>query len=39
VEIIPNITAELGASGELIGVEIVNASAYVKNFIEALDLE
>jgi uncharacterized protein YuzE len=39
VEIIPNVTAELGASGELIGVEIINASEYVKNFIEALDLE
>ncbi|NEQ20370.1 MAG: DUF2283 domain-containing protein [Microcoleus sp. SIO2G3] len=29
VEISPNITAELNADGELIGVEILNASAYI----------
>jgi uncharacterized protein YuzE len=29
VEISPNITAELNAEGELIGVEILNASAYI----------
>lgn len=33
VEISPNITAELNADGELIGVEILNASAYIRDFI------
>jgi len=33
VEIIPNITAELNEKGELIGIEIVNASTYVRDAI------
>lgn len=33
VEISPNVTAELNASGELIGVEILNASTYIRDFI------
>ena len=33
IEISPNVTAELNADGELIGVEILNASAYIRNFI------
>jgi uncharacterized protein YuzE len=33
VEISPNITAELNAAGELIGVEILNASTYIRDFI------
>jgi uncharacterized protein YuzE len=33
VEISPNITAELNADGELIGVEILNASAYIRDSI------
>ena len=33
VEISPNVTAELNAAGELIGVEILNASAYIRDFI------
>lgn len=33
IEISPNITAELNADGELIGVEILNASNYVRDFI------
>lgn len=33
VEISPNVTAELNADGELIGVEILNASAYIRDFI------
>jgi uncharacterized protein YuzE len=33
VEISPNITAELNADGELIGVEIINASAYIRDSI------
>lgn len=33
VEISPNITAELNTSGELIGVEILNASTYIRDFI------
>ncbi len=31
VEISPNITAELNASGELIGVESINASTYIRD--------
>lgn len=31
VEVSPNITAELNAEGELIGVEIINASAYLRD--------
>lgn len=33
VEISPNITAELNEDGELIGVEIVNASTYIRDSI------
>jgi uncharacterized protein YuzE len=33
VEISPNITAELDANGELIGIEILNASTYVRDSI------
>lgn len=33
VEISPNVTAELNAAGELIGVEILNASSYIRDFI------
>jgi uncharacterized protein YuzE len=33
VEISPNITAELNAAGELIGVEILNASTYIRDSI------
>lgn len=33
IEISPNITAELNAMGELIGVEIINASTYIRDSI------
>jgi len=33
IEISPNITAELSASGDLIGVEILHASAYIRDYI------
>ena len=33
VELGPNITAELNEKGELIGVEILNASTYVRDSI------
>ena len=33
VEISPNITAELNEKGELIGIEILNASIYVRDAI------
>jgi len=33
IEISPNVTAELNAAGELIGVEILNASQYIRDFI------
>jgi uncharacterized protein YuzE len=33
VEISPNVTAELNAAGELVGVEILNASSYIRDFI------
>jgi uncharacterized protein YuzE len=33
VEISPNVTAELNADGELIGVEILHASTYIRDFI------
>jgi uncharacterized protein YuzE len=33
VEISPNVTAELNAAGDLIGVEILNASNYMRDFI------
>jgi uncharacterized protein YuzE len=33
IELSPNITAELNAKGELIGIEILNASSYVRDSI------
>lgn len=33
VELSPNITAELNAAGELIGIEILSASNYVRDSI------
>ncbi len=33
VELSPNITAELNDKGELIGIEIINASSYIRDFI------
>ena len=33
VEISPNVTAELNEAGELIGVEILNASIYIRDSI------
>jgi len=33
IELSPNVTAELNAKGELIGIEILNASAYVRDSI------
>ncbi len=33
IEITPNVTAEVNAAGELIGVEILNASTYIRDFI------
>lgn len=33
VELSPNITAELNAEGELIGVEILKASTFLRDFI------
>lgn len=33
VELSPNITAELNADGELIGVEILKASLFLRDFI------
>ena len=33
LEISPNITAELNADGDLIGVEILNASAFLRDFV------
>ena len=33
VELSPNITAELNEQGELIGIEILNASTYVRDSI------
>jgi uncharacterized protein YuzE len=33
IEISPNVTAELNAAGELIGIEILNASNYIRDFI------
>ncbi|OQY54161.1 MAG: DNA polymerase III subunit alpha [Desulfobacteraceae bacterium 4572_88] len=33
VEITPNITAEINGDGELIGIEILNASAFVRDYI------
>ena len=33
IELIPNVTAELNDKGELIGIEILNASAFVRDTI------
>ena len=33
VEISPNVTAELNAKGELIGIEIMNASTFVRDSV------
>ena len=33
VEINPNITAELNEQGELIGIEVLNASAFIRDSI------
>lgn len=33
VEVSPNVTAELNERGELIGIEILNASAFVRDSI------
>ncbi len=33
VELSPNITAELNGKGELIGIEVLNASIYLRNFL------
>ena len=33
VEISPNITAELNAKGELIGIEIIGASKFIRDMI------
>jgi len=33
VELSPNITAELDASGALIGIEIIEASAFIRDMI------
>jgi uncharacterized protein YuzE len=33
VELSPNITAELNDKGELIGIEILNASAFIRDWI------
>ena len=33
IELSPNVTAELNAKGELIGIEIINASAFLRDSI------
>jgi uncharacterized protein YuzE len=33
VEISPNITAEINGDGEMIGIEILNASAFVRDYV------
>jgi uncharacterized protein YuzE len=33
IEINPNITAELNTKGELIGIEILSASAFIQDFV------
>jgi uncharacterized protein YuzE len=33
IEINPNITAELNTKGELIGIEILSASAFIRDFV------
>ncbi|MGI9301790.1 MAG: DUF2283 domain-containing protein [Gammaproteobacteria bacterium] len=37
IELSPNITAELNDSGELIGIEIINASSFIRdNILESV---
>ena len=33
VELMPNVTAELNAQGELIGIEILNASRFIRDSV------
>jgi uncharacterized protein YuzE len=33
VEVSPNVTAELNAKGELIGIEILNASTFIRDSV------
>ena len=33
IELIPNVTAELNDKGELIGIEILDASSFIRDFI------
>jgi len=33
VEVSPNITAELNVKGELIGIEILSASVFIRDFV------
>ena len=33
IEISPNITAEINTDGELIGIEILNASTFIRDYI------
>jgi uncharacterized protein YuzE len=33
IELIPNVTVELNDNGELIGIEILNASAFMRDII------
>lgn len=33
IEITPNITAEINQDGELIGIEILNASAFIRDYV------
>lgn len=33
IELSPNVTAELNAKGELIGIEIINASSFIRDSI------
>jgi uncharacterized protein YuzE len=33
VELTPNVTAELNGNGELIGIEILSASTFIRDFV------
>jgi len=33
VELFPNVTAELNGKGELIGIEILSASTFIRDFV------
>ena len=33
IEITPNVTAELNKDGELIGIEIISASTFIRDFL------